>query len=85
MNIIIFSVPQLPLEIPVENPNFVNIKTPVCYWDCTEDVTTQAASIKTLFINEILELKNEIAETKHQISESGYIQTSNCNIEKSKF
>ena len=44
----------------------------------------QQPLIKSLFMNEILELTNEIAEKQYQISVRGNIQTPNCSMKKLK-
>ena len=47
-------------------------------------IDMQQPLIKSLFMNEILELKNEIAGKQYQISERGNIQTPNCSMKKLK-
>ena len=60
MNIVIWPVPQLTRRPPKKSVPMEmfqisqNIKTPDCYRERIEDVTTQLASIKTLFMNKIL-------------------------------
>ena len=45
-------------------------------------IDMQQPLIKSLFMNEILELKNEIAGKQYQISERGNIQAPNCSMKK---
>ena len=47
-------------------------------------IDMQQPLIKSLFMNEILELKNEIVGKHYQISERGNIQTPNCSMKKLK-
>ena len=47
----------------------------MCYRERIEDVATQLALVKALFMNESSELKNYIAEPKCQISEVDHSNT----------
>ena len=70
-----FPKKPVPVDISVETSSFKNIKTLVCYRERIEDVATQLALVKALFMNESSELKNYIAEPKYQISEVDHSNT----------
>ena len=86
MNIVILSVPQLAQTSTRKllqwksqwKPQFLKTLKLLLAIDMQQPL------IKSLFMNEILELKNEIAGKQYQISERGNIQTPNCSMKKLK-